>query len=148
MKAIYKKRLLILAKFLRTVPRERFKMQQWVTGQFCGKAQEPKHNECGTAACVIGWACTIPAFKRDGLFLHSFRPTWYDENDVPRLTPKYKRRTSWDAVRAFFGLPPETSATLDEFPEDYLFGAHNSNSPTQAAKRIERYIKLEEAGKL
>jgi hypothetical protein len=149
MKAIYKKRLLTLAKFLRTVPKKRFYMGTWATDGFCGKANEPAHNECGTAACAAGWACTIPSFKRAGFRLGESE-YWGDKSNCP----VYRGMEEWDAIRAFFGLPAQLYEELKYesltkgMPEDYLFGSHNPNSPVQAAARIERYIKLVEQGKV
>jgi hypothetical protein len=144
MKAIYKKRLLTLAKFLRTVPKKRFNMGFWAAGKFCGKVNEPEHNQCGTAACAMGWACTIPEFRRAGLKLIDSR---FDDG---YSIPVYKEHAEFDAARKFFGLPefgvvPRTDGT---YVSSYLFGGDNVNSPIAAAKRIERYIKLEEAGKI
>jgi hypothetical protein len=144
MKAIYKKRLLTLAKFLRTVPKKRFNMGYWAAGKFCGKVNEAKHNQCGTAACAMGWACTIPAFRRAGLKL---KESLYDDDFA---MPVYKGKTEFDAAIKFFGLQEYgvVPRTGGRFVASFLFGGHNVNSPSRAAKRIERYIKLEEAGKI
>jgi hypothetical protein len=149
MKAIYKKRLLTLAKFLRTVPKKRFRMSTWATGKFCGDQKEPEHNECGTAACAAGWACTIPEFQRAGLSLDE-SSFWGGDS----LTPHYKGKEEWDALQKFFGLPDKYYDVLSDLygslamPEDYLFGGDNPDDPIQAAKRIENYVKLVEGGKL
>jgi hypothetical protein len=144
MKAIYKKRLLTLAKFLRTVPKKRFKMWTWATGDFCGKVKEPEHNECGTAACAIGWACTIPSFRRAGLKLTDAE---WSIKDKPHKIPVYEEKEEFEAAEEFFGLPAH-GRIKGRFVVTYLFGGHNKNSPIQAAKRIENYIKLEEKGRI
>jgi hypothetical protein len=41
-----KERLLELADFIEKLPPEAFEMEDWVT-----------QNECGTTACIAGWAC-------------------------------------------------------------------------------------------
>jgi hypothetical protein len=145
MKAIYKKRLLTLAKFLRTVPKKRFKMWTWATGDFCGKKNEPKHNECGTAACAMGWACTIPSFRRAGLKL--IDADWSIADNKPQRIPTYEDKIEFEAAEEFFGLPAN-GRIRGRYVASYLFGGHNKNSPIQAANRIENYIKLEEKGRI
>jgi hypothetical protein len=62
---IYRKRLLVLADFLKTVPKKRFDFKHWVGLDWAG---DPKLT-CGTTACALGWATTIPMFKRLGMYL-------------------------------------------------------------------------------
>ncbi len=62
---IYKRRLLKLADFLDTVPEERFNFRKWVNNDWGGKADL----SCGTQACALGWATTIPSFRKLGLRL-------------------------------------------------------------------------------
>lgn len=49
---------------------------------------------CGTPACAIGWATTLPSFKRDGLKLRN----------VPgeMVMPVYSDDRGWTAVERFF----------------------------------------------
>jgi hypothetical protein len=76
-----KTRLLKLAEFMERLPkedREHFNMGVWFMhagaghghgvspGQVVGKKEITK---CGTSACALGWATTIPAFRRAGLKL-------------------------------------------------------------------------------
>lgn len=60
-----KRRLLKLAALLDVVPADKFYMGSWaITSAPIGK--EPT---CATKACALGWATTIPEFKKLGLRL-------------------------------------------------------------------------------
>lgn len=59
------KRLLKLAEFLERLPRKRFNYATWVGDDWEGKP----NLSCGTAACALGWATTIPSLRRAGLRL-------------------------------------------------------------------------------
>lgn len=61
--ATYNKRLLKLADFLEALPRKRFVYNYWVGPDWRGD----KEFSCGTTACALGWATTMPAFRRLGL---------------------------------------------------------------------------------
>ncbi len=57
-----KRRLRTLQKFLRTkVDPDRFDMDRWAGEIKNGKPA------CGTSACALGWATTIPSFRKAGL---------------------------------------------------------------------------------
>jgi hypothetical protein len=60
-----KRRLLRLATFLEKLPRKRFKYTHWVGDDWGGAADL----NCGTTACALGWATTIPSLRRAGLRL-------------------------------------------------------------------------------
>lgn len=59
MNKVQAKRVLKLADFLKAVPRKRFSMETWCSGDGL--------NQCGTTGCAGGWATTMPAFQRLGL---------------------------------------------------------------------------------
>lgn len=92
MNATGKRRLLKLADFLETadLPGE-FNLetmaQDWRAGQ----------PQCGTQACALGWATTIPSFRKAGLSL----------NRIGGLRLKGSRGHGWGAVAArfFWHLP-------------------------------------------
>lgn len=110
-------RLAILAKFLLTVPEEKFSLQTW---------------KCGTTACAVGWACTIPEFKEEGL-------SYYDESNQ-HFAPKYKGEWHFDAVDEFFDISYRDSL--------WLFGADQDgyNTPIQVVARICDLMKLSDEG--
>jgi hypothetical protein len=63
----YNDRLLKLADFLDTLPRKRFDFGCYVdTETWKGKPDL----SCGTKACAMGWATTMPFFRRLGLRLN------------------------------------------------------------------------------
>ena len=49
--------------------------------------------DCGTEACAVGWACSMPGLIEQGL-----------KYDLASSGPKYGQLGHWDAVQAFFGL--------------------------------------------
>lgn len=65
MKNIYKNRLLLLADYLDKLPPERFNYNVWVGTDWKGKWDL----SCGTKACALGHACTIPELRDAGLRL-------------------------------------------------------------------------------
>ena len=58
-------RLLKLADFLEQLPPKRFKYDEWVGEDWKGA----KDLSCGTTGCALGWATTMPRFRRMGLVL-------------------------------------------------------------------------------
>jgi hypothetical protein len=60
------RRLLKLADFLEALPRKRFNYDRWVGMDWQGALDL----SCGTTACALGWAATMPAFRRAGLILN------------------------------------------------------------------------------
>ena len=62
-KKVRAERLLKLAEFLEALPRKRFDY-----GKFIGEDwQGAPDLSCGTTACALGWAATMPEFRRLGL---------------------------------------------------------------------------------
>lgn len=70
MKKVHAQRLLKLAKFLDELPEERFDLATWVGRSWKGK----QDLSCGTTACALGWACTIPEFRKLGARLRPPKP--------------------------------------------------------------------------
>ena len=70
-------RLLKLAALLAEIPTRRFNYDTWVGDGFKG-AQDLS---CGTTACALGWACTVPAFRKLGLELEVETSTRDEYND-------------------------------------------------------------------
>lgn len=122
--AVGNKRLLKLAAFLRTVPRRRFDYSTWIGEDWKG-AQDLS---CGTTACAMGWAATMPEFRRLGLRLDEGVPSLDGNGD------------GFDAAQELFGL--ELSESIDLFaPDD---GEANA-TPKQVAKKIEQFVKARAA---
>lgn len=60
-------RILKLADFVAKIPRRRFDFNTFVGDDWGGAADL----SCGTTACALGWATTMPLFKKLGLKLKS-----------------------------------------------------------------------------
>jgi hypothetical protein len=101
-----KERLLRLAEFLeKEVPKDRFYYNHWVGHDWRGMDDL----SCGTTACALGWAATIPEFHEAGLRLLKGHKrvdgTYYGYVGVVNAqgTP-----ISWDSFNAamnFFEVP-------------------------------------------
>ena len=84
MTAIHEKRLTVLADFLAGFEAghgKNFNIDRWFD-----------KNKCRTVACAMGWACTIPSLKAEGLFLNSLE------------MPQFNRSGGFQAAEEFFGL--------------------------------------------
>lgn len=127
-------RLLRLAAFLRTLPRERFDYNHWVGSDWAG-AQDLS---CGTQACALGWAATIPALRRAGLTL--MRGVW---SDIPFVGLKGYHTDdtanmymdSIESARVVFAI--------DDYQARFIFtpsDTEDNATPKQVAKKIEKFV--------
>lgn len=127
-KAIGNRRLLKLAEFLRTVPRRRFNYMVWVGLDWKGAADL----SCGTTACALGWATTMPYFRRLGLRLLR------GENDVVARVGLASDPDNWQPMEAaseVFGITEEESAELFSPNDD-----EGDATPKYVAKKIEKFV--------
>jgi len=115
------KRLMKLADFLDTVPRKHFDMNIYVEGIRTGdgeyKIDGLINHECGTSACALGWACTMPEFRKAGLRLSGSMPI-------------YKNWDEQSAAKRFFGITEKEAETL--------FYSHWDAGPKAAATRCRK----------
>lgn len=114
--AIFARRLLKLADFIEKLPRKQFDITDW-----------GHKTECGTVACVAGWAGLIPAFRRAGLKTE-LNPHGCDISFNGRLM------TSSLAFTNFFG-DAAFSLCMPGYPYP------DNPTPKQAAKAIRRWVK-------
>ena len=103
----YKRRLLVLADKLDTLPLGRFNFARWAGNDWKGAPDL----SCGTSACALGWSTTIPEFRALGLRL-------YMSNGIPWVGLEHDMQgvsigTPEKAAEYIFGLNQE------EF--DFLF---------------------------
>lgn len=106
------KRLSKLADYMHNLPRsaeKHFKMHSYASHEgehehkFPHVISRRELNFCGTSACVLGWAATIPNFKRAGLALiYSYDDFilqlngeqvgfgWRDDDNISQLFPGLK----------------------------------------------------------
>lgn len=125
---IQTKRLLKLAEFLETkVPKEEFAMKHWCEGKKPG---------CGTVGCAIGWATTIPSFRKAGFKLYDIGSY---AGIPPYYVPIYKNIIKFDAAEVFFGLNQKyTRYIFTKF--FYEFDEFNPITPHQVAARIREFV--------
>lgn len=119
-----KGRLLKLADLLETVDPSRFDMDRWHSGS---RFNENKLKfGCGTTACAGGWACTIPSFKRAGLYISGRRPN-------------YKGGLGFEALEDFFGITSRQSRAIF-LDSGYPYHVH----PIDVARKIKRLVRRAE----
>ncbi len=141
----YNGRLLRLAEFLENLPPERFDYSRWV-----GKDWEGKPDlSCGTTACALGWAATMPEFQELGLSLGVI----YSDIGGVFLNGFYSPR---EAARVAFGLSPVEYAFLfdpvaaadigEDDPDIYLWSPPSRDaSAAEVAGHIRKYVKWRSA---
>lgn len=131
MKTIHAERLLRLAEFLETVPKERFDLSSWVGEDWGGK----QDLSCGTTACAMGWAATMPEFRELGLKIASQgRRVYVGEPEDGYSSSAY-------AIISIFG--PEAEEEVLFYPGGWGSGGGGEDSPTPwgFANRIRRFVK-------
>lgn len=121
MSATGKRRLIKLAEFLETAELPgKFDMSEW-----------HRKTDCGTSACALGWATTIPSFRRAGLTL--------GPSEVGTISiPEYDGHADLCAASAFFDI--------GWFDADNLFRPRDMNDLTGkrgrkiVARRIRKLV--------
>ncbi len=90
-----------------------------------------EENQCGFAACALGWAASNPTFNRDGLRLV------HDEGGFMHV--EYRDSTDTEAGVKFFGLDWDEAAYL--FHPNQYYEYENKKIPiTAVIARIDRAI--------
>lgn len=134
-----KERLHTLAAFLRKVKPQHFDLDHWCDldgGKLKNGAL--KERGCGTTACALGWAPSIPEFRARGLQLKNLAA----RGDTPDIDVIFKARgktySGEDAAAMFFGLTKTQSEYLfmpDYYPREAL------GDPEYVADRIDALAK-------
>jgi hypothetical protein len=91
-------------------------------------------HECGTTACAMGWAVTIPEFRRDGLTLINV-----GVGDFMSMSPCFDSRLGYHAADAFFGIPHDIALHFFS-PSAYI----NEPGPEDVANRIDLFLSLDD----
>lgn len=125
---VNKERLEILADFLAKVPVNHFDLSSWICRSSITQEDLIQH-KCGTSACAVGWACTIPEFMEQGLSMHQSG------------LPMFKGMSSWDAAEGFFGLIYDEAIALFS-SESYM---PDENGPEEVAFRIRMFLENPQA---
>jgi hypothetical protein len=123
------KRLLKLATFLRTVPKKQFNYNVFIGRGWKGTSDL----SCGTKACALGWAATMPAFRKLGLQIvpiHEGSP-----EAGGSVTLKDGRGAFYSAMEVF---------GLNFFEAVRLFAPDSATerkaTPKQVAKKLEDFV--------
>ncbi len=136
-------RLLKLAEVLDNVPVEKFDFGSW--GKFNSKGNFDL--SCGSTACAIGWASTIPEFQELGLKI------CYANNSGVRVPayfrtalwrPLFQGRVDFDAVAELFDISPGDAWILfapasDNYESEDGFLSEDA-TPQQVAAHIRAYV--------
>jgi hypothetical protein len=119
------RRLTTLIGFLEALPpqaRKHFDMRWWVSHKGDGERTIGHHGiqtgqeitkkkllvECGLAACAMGWAAMIPAFKKAGLHLAPRK----HYGGATILSPIYEGKENFEAGMKFFDLNDDQANML------------------------------------
>lgn len=136
MKYYHKNRLLKLADFLDTVPRKKFNLYDWITKKSDNTATTIDHiKKCGFAGCAVGWAMTLPSFKKAGLKSMGRQQYRFQYGQAFSI-PYYKGKENWFAVAEFFGVvgyDAEELFSVDSYSENA--------TPKMVARRIRKFVK-------
>lgn len=127
-RATGKRRLLKLADVLDTIPRKRFDYDEWVGPDWEGAPDL----SCGATACALGWATTVPAFRRLGLSLVKLS---YGGADPVLRVPGKRNAYKQDAAARLFNLT--------EIETEYLFLPTETElnaTAKQVARKIRRFV--------
>jgi hypothetical protein len=122
-------RLLKLAAFLEKLPRKRFDYGKWARWDSTDAADLSGAPSCGTAACALGWATTMPAFRRLGLYMNSPGNIWA----IPAV--RGTKRYGIDAARRIFGISGSDAMRL------FVAGEFNGLSVDATAKQVAKHIR-------
>jgi hypothetical protein len=113
-------RLLKLADFLGTLDDKLFDMNQW-------------RSPCGTVACAMGWAATIPEFAEAGLKL-----------DREYSYPEFDYYAGFGAAAAFFEISYDDAVELFSssgyFYYSYRGMGGTQIKPSHVAQNIRDYV--------
>ena len=114
-------RLEKLYNFLGTIKPKKFYWGEWgLNNGYCDKT--PDLNACGTTACALGWAGSMPEFRKRGLKL-VWDPNW-EESNVEFVDKDENLFFGEIAGAEFFGLTIDEAIELF-IPEDVSPEAYN-----------------------
>lgn len=148
------KRLLELADTLDTIPRKRFDFAVWVGDDWQGAPDL----SCGTTACALGWATTIPSLKRAGLRLKRDNGNRWSASDPWMHYGHVVTPNTDDSMRAAMEVFAITydDAELLFSPSDPCYDhpkwygkkiLEENATPKQVASLIRRFVAARQKGK-
>jgi hypothetical protein len=131
------RRLLLLADFLEKLPRKRFYYGSWVGEDWKGK----QDLSCGTTACALGWAATLPSLRRAGLELrmskHQNGYVAFRGMRGNRFEPGHHQ--SLCAAAKVFAISLDDANQL--FAAPYPSRLDDDATPKQVARHIRKFVK-------
>lgn len=136
-------RLLKLADYMETLPDGRVDMSLWrdLPDELTDRIKDGEEislsgQECGTVACVLGHACTIPEFIKDGLEMRIRRSEGMIDIEITYSVYSY-----WSAASVFFDIPFDHATYLfGSYPKAITFYGMDKLSPKGIAAGIRRYV--------
>jgi hypothetical protein len=125
---IHANRLLTLGHLLLEVPEARFDLEHWAYEDVDGFRRtnvsvEELTENCNTVGCAVGWATTIPSFRKAGLRLRNGVPIWDGCGGMPEC-----------GVKEFFGLTDREEFRLF-YSQGYVRNGWNV-TPRMVARKI------------
>lgn len=120
------RRLLKLSKFLKDNKRKiNVNMSYWALSEHNGMP------ECGSSACALGWATTIPSFRKAGLRLY------YKSANARCYVQYNKERHPVSAASKFFNISEDDAQHI--FTDwAHVYGAKAIN---EVCRKIEKLVK-------
>lgn len=106
------------------IPKSRLDMNLWQQDGFSA-------NDCGTRACALGWACTIPQLQAQGLRMRKARTHYGDSVSTPCIA---EATGALDSARKLFGLKEEESLYL--FQQNGPASGRTWDDPAEVAEAI------------
>jgi hypothetical protein len=138
------RRLMLVVAKLRALPVERFDYGRWVGQNW----QDAPDLSCGTTACALGWATTIPELAAAGLRLKRGTDGYVYVSDG---TPDDSSFASFHAASGIFGISTDDAEYLfapgvAPPKDDSFVGSDDSPrgcaGPAEVADHIERFVRL------
>lgn len=127
-----------LKEFLKTIATEKFDLDSWryTDNTEIFISDDYLKNECGTTACAMGWAATLPEFKEAGLI--------YSGNTICHVNPLNKKDVefSFEAVKRVFGFHHSNTSQYLFLKLNYEKYGHIYVGPERVIARIERLLQL------
>ncbi len=150
-------RLNVLAEFLMNeVKPSKFNMNNWAElpdGSLTEKSShkdvvkimEETSNLCGTAACALGWAGTIPAFNRAGLKMVPIKSNCGSDSAYVTYSSASGNIQGFQAAEQFFKLTEEEAESIfDPSSYDDNSWTYNKITRSKVVRHIKKIIKSRE----
>lgn len=152
---VAKRRLTKLADFLAGLPDKRFDLNKWgYTPNIDSEEFHPEEgpvdfnevtHKCGTTACAMGWAASMPEFRKEGLRLEVRSSTsWLDGEDIGAWSINYYKRDRVNGGRDLNSEGFEAAARfmhITHSQSEYLFGPDSYYEDAMDRKNVIKRIR-------